>query len=62
MPQRARIVAAPSQKKSGVTDGARTRDNQDHNLGLYQLSYGHHRAAKSTGSEESIPDAEADLP
>ncbi len=25
-----------------VTDGARTRDIQDHNLALYQLSYGHH--------------------
>jgi hypothetical protein len=25
----------------GVTDGARTRDNQNHNLGLYQLSYSH---------------------
>lgn len=28
--------------ENGVTDGARTRDNQNHNLGLYQLSYGHH--------------------
>lgn len=27
--------------KSGVIDGARTRDNQNHNLGLYQLSYDH---------------------
>jgi hypothetical protein len=27
----------------GVTDGARTRDNQNHNLGLYQLSYSHRR-------------------
>jgi hypothetical protein len=26
----------------GVTDGIRTHDNQNHNLGLYQLSYGHH--------------------
>jgi hypothetical protein len=24
-----------------VTDGARTRDIEDHNLALYQLSYGH---------------------
>ena len=24
---------------SGANDGARTRDNQNHNLGLYQLSY-----------------------
>ena len=27
---------------SGVTDGARTHDNRNHNPGLYQLSYGHH--------------------
>ena len=26
----------------GVTDGARTHDNQNHNLALYQLNYGHH--------------------
>lgn len=26
----------------GVADGARTRDNRNHNPGLYQLSYGHH--------------------
>ena len=25
-----------------MTDGIRTHDNQNHNLGLYQLSYGHH--------------------
>ena len=25
-----------------MTDGTRTHDNQNHNLGLYQLSYGHH--------------------
>ena len=25
----------------GVTDGARTHDNRNHNPGLYQLSYGH---------------------
>jgi hypothetical protein len=29
--------------KNGVTDGARTRDNQNHNLALYQLNYGHHK-------------------
>lgn len=28
---------------SGVTSGTRTHDNEDHNLGLYQLSYSHHR-------------------
>jgi hypothetical protein len=26
----------------GVTDGTRTRDNRNHNPGLYQLSYDHH--------------------
>ena len=28
--------------KSGVSDGARTRDISDHNRVLYQLSYAHH--------------------
>ncbi len=32
---------------SGVSDGARTRDNRDHNPVLYQLSYTHHGAAQS---------------
>ena len=27
----------------GVANGTRTHDNQNHNLGLYQLSYSHHR-------------------
>ena len=27
---------------NGVSDGARTRDNRDHNPVLYQLSYTHH--------------------
>ena len=27
----------------GVADGARTHDNRNHNPGLYQLSYSHHR-------------------
>ncbi len=30
-------------KGFGVSDGTRTRDNRDHNPGLYQLSYAHHR-------------------
>ena len=29
-----------------MTDGTRTRDVQDHNLALYQLSYGHQIAAE----------------
>ena len=28
--------------KGGATNGIRTRDIQDHNLALYQLSYGRH--------------------
>lgn len=28
--------------KNGVTDGDRTHDNQNHNLALYRLNYGHH--------------------
>jgi hypothetical protein len=28
---------------NGVANGTRTHDNQNHNLGLYQLSYSHHR-------------------
>ena len=30
-------------QQNGVTDGARTRDNRNHNPGLYRLSYGHHK-------------------
>ena len=33
--------------KYGVTDGARTHDNRNHNPGLYQLSYSHHENIKS---------------
>jgi hypothetical protein len=32
----------PTAYSNGVTDGVRTRDHQDHNLVLYQLSYGYH--------------------
>ena len=31
-----------SLKEIGVNDGIRTRDNWNHNPGLYQLSYIHH--------------------
>lgn len=37
-------------QSGGVTDGNRTRDIQDHNLTLCQLSYGHH------GGAQSLPD------
>ena len=33
---------------SGVADGTRTRDNRNHNPGLYQLSYSHHRRKLET--------------
>ena len=32
--------------KNGAIDGARTRDNLDHNQGLYQLSYVRHQRLK----------------
>ena len=31
-----------------MSDGARTRDTQDHNLVLYRLSYTHHRSPADT--------------
>jgi len=34
--------------KGGVIDGTRTRDNRNHNPGLYQLSYDH----RSIGGRE----------
>ena len=34
--------------KVGVNDGIRTRDNWNHNPGLYQLSYIHHYTLGST--------------
>ena len=33
----------------GVADGTRTHDDQNHNLGLYQLSYSHRRGRKYSG-------------
>ena len=35
-----------NQPQRRVTDGARTRDVQDHNLALYQLSYSHQHARR----------------
>ena len=43
----------------GVADGTRTHDNQNHNLGLYQLSYSHHRTAKYSGAPPQRDAAEA---
>ena len=38
----------------GVADGTRTHDNRNHNPGLYQLSYSHHR--KTTWPVTGLPD------
>ena len=32
--------------EDGVADGTRTHDDQNHNLGLYQLSYSHRRQSQ----------------
>ena len=37
------------EEKDGVADGTRTHDNRNHNPGLYQLSYSHHRTAEPRG-------------
>ena len=48
----------------GVADGTRTHDNWNHNPGLYQLSYSHHRKAlpgrwpRQAGDELSEKDGE----
>ena len=33
-------------KENGVAKGTRTLDDRNHNPGLYQLSYSHHRTCK----------------
>jgi hypothetical protein len=38
---------------SGVTDGARTRDLQGHNLALCRLSYGHHAPSGQNGARQA---------
>ena len=43
----------------GVSDGARTRDNRDHNPVLYQLSYDHHRARENI---PVVPDKHSGMP
>src|SRR5699024_477461 len=37
-------IGEKRKRKNGVADGTRTHDNRNHNPGLYQLSYSHHRA------------------
>ncbi len=41
--------AEGTEKLNGVTDRTRTGDNQNHNLGLYQLSYDHRWKGDLTG-------------
>jgi hypothetical protein len=36
----------------GVADGARTHDNWNHNPGLYQLSYSHHKTFFKSGAPD----------
>ena len=43
----------------GVADGTRTHDDQNHNLGLYQLSYSHRRDEDYTGGGAQEPGADA---
>ncbi len=40
--------------KSGVSDGARTHDNRNHNPGLYQLSYTHHCLLQENGVDNPV--------
>ena len=46
-PDEQRLVS----KINGATDGTRTRDNLNHNQGLYQLSYGHQLGGRETRKE-----------
>jgi hypothetical protein len=42
--EEALVIRLTRASPDGVSDGARTRDTQDHNLVLYQLSYTHRRS------------------
>ena len=51
------------EENDGVADGTRTRDNRNHNPGLYQLSYSHHwttaREQRPRGKIDSgLPDGD----
>jgi|SaaInlStandDraft_5_1057022.scaffolds.fasta_scaffold01398_2 hypothetical protein len=44
---------------AGVNDGARTHDHRNHNPGLYQLSYAHHKTlVRPAGLEPATPGLE----
>ncbi len=51
-----------AERVDGVTDGTRTHDNQNHNLGLYQLSYGHHEPNTHCTSTAAKAHCETGLP
>ena len=42
--QKSPVIRAFLQGVGGVANGTRTHDNQNHNLGLYQLSYSHRKS------------------
>src|SRR5260370_4863912 len=46
---------------TGVDDGTRTRDGRNHNPGLYQLSYVHHRRTPAVARPAGIEPATAGL-
>ena len=39
---------------NGVDEGARTLDNQNHNLALYQLNYDHHEYTILNGAPSGV--------
>ena len=43
-----RSIQLSYERSLRVDDGARTRDSQNHNLELYQLSYNHHVVSQWT--------------
>jgi hypothetical protein len=45
-----------------VADGTRTHDDQNHNLGLYQLSYSHRRALDYSERAVMAPSPGCQLP
>src|SRR5690606_29887049 len=53
-PRKALSDQAAWRQKPGVTDGARTHDNRNHNPGLYQLSYGHHSKNGNSSMSEIL--------
>ena len=49
-------ISPPGQRKYGVHDRTRTDDNQDHNLGLYQLNYAHRKTMNLEIRAKPVPD------